>query len=200
MSDLKKLQRFLPVGALGISLILHLAIFLGISGIIIIQAVAPKVIPSGEYAPAGSASDIPPAPDEPDNQSDDPATLPDDAVMEAPPVPSFSVETISASAPTSAPSFAVAPPTSMMSSSSAENSPQQAPTPQKSANPNKTPGAPRSMANPFGNTNANPEDGGLVGYFYDFKQTKDRKPSGLAGDPAKQAEGNKLNGEAGDLE
>jgi hypothetical protein len=63
--NMNKLQRYLPVGALGISLVLHLAIFLGISGVILIQAVAPKLIPVGDLSQS-HAEDLPEPPEVPD--------------------------------------------------------------------------------------------------------------------------------------
>ncbi|MDR0534274.1 MAG: hypothetical protein LBH01_10015 [Verrucomicrobiales bacterium] len=180
MSNLRKLQKFLPVGALGISLILHLAIFLGISGIIIIQAVAPKVIPTGDYAQQAPTSDIPPPPEVPDEQpsTPNPATQ-EDAALDAPQTPSFSIDQISSASASSAPAFTIAPPSALPINSGATQQPQ---TPEKSANTEKRNTAPRTMSNPFGG-NVRQEDGAVMGTMYDLKQTADRKPSSYVGDP-----------------
>jgi hypothetical protein len=191
MSRLQQLQRFLPVGALGISLILHLAIFLGISGIILIQAVAPRIIPSGEYSNNASSPDLPPPPDLPDDIQDTPnPTTTDDAALEAPQTPTFSIEQISAANASHAPAFVIAPPTSLPLGATTENPNEGAP-PKVTNADRKTSNVIRTMSNPFGNL-ANPDDGGMIGYLYDFKQTTDRKPSSMAGNPEGQAKARAL--------
>jgi hypothetical protein len=183
MSRLQQLQRFLPVGALGISLILHLAIFLGISGIILIQAVAPRIIPSGEYSNNASAADLPLPPDVPDDIQDTPnPTTDDDAALEAPQTPTFSIEQISAATASHAPAFAIAPPTSLPLGGVTTENPSEGAPPKQTATERKSASVFRAMSNPFGQI-ASADDGGLIGYMYDFKQTGDRKPSSMAGDP-----------------
>ncbi|MDR1145971.1 MAG: hypothetical protein LBK71_07550 [Verrucomicrobiales bacterium] len=182
MNRLKKLQRFLPIGALGISLILHLAIFLGISGIILIQAVAPKIVPAGDYSDAAAVNDIPPPPDVPDEQPDtpNPVTPQEDAALTAAPVPSFSIEQISSANASAAPAFAIAPPSALPVSSSGTPPPQAdsaASRADKRAN-----NATRAMSNPFA-VAATTDEGALGATFYDLKQTADGKPSEMWGHP-----------------
>ncbi|MDR1305491.1 MAG: hypothetical protein LBK76_09755 [Verrucomicrobiales bacterium] len=180
MNSLRKLQKFLPIGALGISLILHLAIFLGISGIILIQAVTPKIVPSGDALPA-AATDIPSPPDLPEDIQENPTPQTDDAALEAPQMPSFSIDQISSANTSSAPAYSIAPPSSLPMGALTEA--QEQSTPQKSSNAErKTSAVFRTMSNPFGQV-ASADDGGLIGYMFDFKQTSSRNPSSMAGDP-----------------
>ncbi|MDR2463908.1 MAG: hypothetical protein LBD30_09065 [Verrucomicrobiales bacterium] len=172
----KRWQKYLPVGALGISLTVHLAIFLGISGIIIIQAVAPKIIPAGEFTPATSADTAPEMPPEPEDLDvSPPASNAEELSSNMP--PTFSVEQISSSVVTAVvPTFTIAPPAAadaggVTASLSAGTS--------GAAGRRST--APRSMPNPFGG-NVNAEDGAMIGHMYDLKQTADRQPTSMAGD------------------
>jgi hypothetical protein len=180
MSKLQRLQKFLPVGALGISLILHLAVFLGISGIIIIQAVAPKIIPTGDYTRQIPASDIPPPPEIPDEHPSAPnPSTQDDVAIEARQIPSFSIDQISSVNTSVAPAFNIVPPSTLPISSGATE--QQ--TPEKPTHTEKRNTVPKTMSNPFGDTSIT-DSGALIGTLYDLKQTADRKPSKMAPDTA----------------
>ncbi|MDR1190712.1 MAG: hypothetical protein LBK60_03480 [Verrucomicrobiales bacterium] len=180
MTRLKNLQRFLPVGALGISLVLHLAIFLGISGIILIQAVAPRIIPSGDNSTATSA-DLPPPPDLPDEIQDtpNPVTPREDAVMEAAPAPIFSIEQISSASAAAAPAFAIAPPSALPAGAV---SGQLTADETVSRGGQKAASVMRAMTNPF-TTVATTEEGALGATFYDLKQTAAGDHSEMWGHP-----------------
>jgi hypothetical protein len=180
MSKLQRLQKFLPVGTLGISLILHLTVFLGISGIIIIQAVVPKIIPAGDHPQQLPASDIPPPPELPDEHPPAPnPSAPDDAALEARPIPAFSIDQISSAGAPAAPAFNIVPPSALPVSPGA--APQQPP--ENSARTEQRTTVPKAMSNPFGDTGIT-GGGALIGTLYDLKQTADRKPSPMAPDTA----------------
>ncbi|MDR1303851.1 MAG: hypothetical protein LBK76_01380 [Verrucomicrobiales bacterium] len=166
------LKRFLPVGAFGISLALHLAVFLGISGIILIEAVAPKIVPQGDYQPA-TVSDLPPPPELP---IEDTPALPDQAMTPDEALPataslSPNLDAIAANAPANVPlSFAIP-----AAGGALGGRPEQsAVTSSERSNASAERRAP--TFSPFGSADIT-KGGGLEGYFYDFKLTKDNKPT-----------------------
>ncbi|MDR0532906.1 MAG: hypothetical protein LBH01_03035 [Verrucomicrobiales bacterium] len=176
MNNIKKIQKYLPMGALGISIILHLLIFLGISGIIIIQAVAPKT-PFTAAAPTGEMQNIPPPPD-PQDESPTPDTSMVDATDDAAPTaPAMDLTQISANA--AAPTFNVAP-TLGISTASTSGVPGLSRGSGKGAK-----GVARVISNPFGSSDVT--SGALIGSMYDLKQTTDRKPTEFTPDTANDA-------------
>jgi cytoskeletal protein RodZ len=105
-----KLRKYLPFGAFGVSLLLHLAIFLGISGIIIIQATSPKTPFTATPDTTQQAGDIPPPELPPDEApaTPDVNTSPDDNHSSSSQLMP-SMETISSNNSISAPTFNVLP-------------------------------------------------------------------------------------------
>ncbi|MDR1190371.1 MAG: hypothetical protein LBK60_01730 [Verrucomicrobiales bacterium] len=163
------LQRFLPAGALGISLLLHLMIFLGISGVILIQAVVPKLpfVADGEaYAPADHQPLPPDFSD--DLQPDNPTVEP--IASDLPSMPVSNLDPIvSTAASTLAPNIFVMP--TLPSGGAVGGVRPASAADSDDPKPAKTFSGPRQMTNPFGNLDAQGDPHALVGYMYDFKQT-----------------------------
>ncbi|MDR0532896.1 MAG: hypothetical protein LBH01_02985 [Verrucomicrobiales bacterium] len=174
MNRLSKIQRYLPAGALGISILFHLFIFLGISGIIIIQAVTPKTAFMPTEQSSANLQDIPTPPDTPEEPTPDVPNTDPEIKPDTPAAPSFSIEQISSPNSIALPNFSAAPPVAISSGNSSGPSG----VPESESKPNKVPTGVRTMANPFGG-NVQQGDNALVGYMYDFKQTPSRSPSGL---------------------
>jgi len=170
MKAMAGIKRYLPVGALGISIILHLAIFLTISGIVIIQAVAPKTVFIASEQPVLS-QDLPPLPEVPE----DSPQVSDNTNAEEKEIPSSnlapSIETISSNAAAVLPAFTVAPPVAV-----AGNGMTGIGNPASGAGTGSSGGSGIKFS-PFGSSDI--MAGGLEGYFYDLKQTKDGKPTGM---------------------
>jgi len=168
---MKKLQRYLPAGALGVSLLLHLAILFGISGVILIQAVTPKIVPVGETTLQAIPQDLPPPPDLPDDPVPTPAPNPaNDSAEPKASVADFLPQQIAAqTAPVPmlmTPANVIANPANSMpiqANSPAQNSPAK----------EQSSGIPK--ISPFGSSDI--RAGGLEGYFYDMKLTSSGKPT-----------------------
>ncbi|MDR2463569.1 MAG: hypothetical protein LBD30_07300 [Verrucomicrobiales bacterium] len=164
---MNKTRKYLPIGALGVSLLLHLGFFLGVSGVIIIQAVTPKIVPMGESSSAGG--ELPPPPELPDHEA---LELADDPLSAEPSAPV--VEQITGPSPMLAPTLSMTPVLGLVpgraprgESSSAAGDPQ----------PARTGGIARA-GNPFGERKY--MAGTLVGRMYDFKKTADGQPTKIA--------------------
>jgi hypothetical protein len=177
LKSLDKLRKYLPVGAFGISLLLHLAIFLGISGIIIIQATNPK---APFTAATQQAGDIPPPepppPDEAPVTPDEAPVTPDINASPDDNLPSPSnqlmpgMETISSNNSISAPAFNILP-----SGPGATNgAPQNSATSSAKSSDRRAP-----SFSPFGSSDTL-QGGSLEGYFYDLKVGKDGKSTGMS--------------------
>jgi hypothetical protein len=170
MSTPSKLQKFLPVGALGISLLLHLTVFLGVSGVILIQAVVPKTpFTAGEPVPAVTDS-LPLPPDLPEDSQPDMPVTEQVTPTEQPLIPNINLDQITAPSTIAVvPNIVVvpaAPPTTAVG-----------PRPETANNeskPAKIPVGIRQMANPFGSIDAQGDPSAFTGYMYDFKQTPGR--------------------------
>jgi hypothetical protein len=176
---LGSLKKYLPFGTLGVSLIFHLAIFLSISGIILIQATAPKQ-PFQPGTGAGiTPSDLPPPPEPEDNPST-PEPIPQDNHNDShAAMTSVPVEQIASNATTNAtftlpPQIAVLPGATQGLGGGRPSS--------DGAKSNNNSGPPRTI-NPFGDTSIS-GGGALIGTMYDLKQTADRKPSKMTPDSA----------------
>jgi len=171
-----RIKKYLPAGALGISLLVHLAIFLSIGGVIIIQATTPKTPFTAvvNYKPAN----LPPAPDLPpdDNPSiPDTNAMPDDPQLSNIPL-STPINVIASAGPVATPNFSVIPSTPLPSGATG-NPPPDTSTSEKKENSATT--TRLGNINPFGNSNITRSQG-LVGYFYDFKvSSKDNKATGM---------------------
>ncbi|MDR0534275.1 MAG: hypothetical protein LBH01_10020 [Verrucomicrobiales bacterium] len=175
MSRLKIIQRYMPIGALGLSIILHLAIFLGISGIIIIRAVTPKVpFLATEAAPAPVE---PTPPVDPQDETPNPNTT--ETSDDAAPAVSTNIEQIY-SQNTSATAFTI-PPNLGVSVSSVNG---MGNNPFGKGTGSKKGGGPGKISNPFGSTDVT--TGALIGTMYDLKQTADRKATEFAPDSANE--------------
>lgn len=174
MSRFKTIQKYMPVGALGLSIILHLAIFLGISGIIIIQAVAPKApFLATEAAPA------PLEPTPPDPQDEPPSPNTTETSDDAAPAVSTNIDQIY-SENASAASFTI-PPNLGVSVSSING---MGNNPFGKGTGSKKGGGPGKISNPFGSPDTT--SGALIGTMYDLKQTADRKPTEFASDSSNE--------------
>ncbi|MDR1304786.1 MAG: hypothetical protein LBK76_06135 [Verrucomicrobiales bacterium] len=174
------MKRFLPAGALGMSLLLHLGVFLTISGMVLIEAVKPKIVPSGEVNVGAPTDALPPPelpPEElPETPADDERA--DNHPADIPQMPSVSVEQI-ASAVTSSglPNALYVPAVSVGAApQTAEPDATREPAAER-----KTAQAVRRMSNPFGDAVSPDATGVLVGYLYDLKKKADGTPSELAG-------------------
>jgi hypothetical protein len=186
-----KIQKFLPVGALGVSLIIHLAVFLGISGMVLIQSVKPKLVPIGEYD-SGASTEVLLPPELIDEQPEE--LTPD--VLDEPQVAPDAQFIASDKSVSQTNTFKLPIPLLAGGAPPLEKAESEQPKPDRE----KRSTTPRVMVNPFNNGAADLNDGGITGRMYDFKQTKDRKPSpGMAGDPDSQAKGMALLAEANKL-
>ncbi|MDR1192477.1 MAG: hypothetical protein LBK60_12580 [Verrucomicrobiales bacterium] len=174
-------KKYLPVGSFGISLLLHLAIFIGISGIVLIQSVPSKQFFSTE--PGGPTSDLPPPPEIPDENIDpDPSGDPADAAEEVQPARSaVPVEQITSSVATNV-TFTLPPQIGTVTGAADGIGKGGVPGGKGSGGRG---GPPRALANPFGDRNISGDDA-LVGTMYDLKQTANRKPSKFAPDTARE--------------
>ncbi|MDR0532373.1 MAG: hypothetical protein LBH01_00285 [Verrucomicrobiales bacterium] len=168
-----KLRKYLPFGAFGVSLLLHLAIFLGISGIIIIQATSPKAPFTATPDTTQQAGDIPPPELPPDEApaTPDVNTSPDDNHSSSSQLMP-SMETISSNNSISAPTFNVLPSGPIATGGAPQN-----PAPGTSGNKSSEQRTP--SFSPFGSSDI-VQGGSLEGYFYDFKTGKDGKSTGMS--------------------
>jgi hypothetical protein len=181
MKRLGIMKKYLPAGTLGLSLLLHLLIFLCISGIVLIQAV-PSKQPFAADTGATQSPDLPPPPELPDEAEPEPFfDAPAAADEDTPPaLANIPMEQIASNVVNSF-SFNL-PPQIGISTGSIEG---------KGAGgvPGGTgrggrSGPPRAV-NPFGERNIT-DSTALIGYMYDLKQTAARKPSKFAADTARQ--------------
>ncbi|MDR0534154.1 MAG: hypothetical protein LBH01_09375 [Verrucomicrobiales bacterium] len=176
MNKFSQLKQYLPVGALGISLFIHLAIFLAISGIIIIHAVDPKT-PFVAAGPANADLTPLPSPEEPDPQ---PATDPGgDPSPDSSPAsaPALNIEQISSNASSITPSFAVP----VFDSNSLSNGSGLSSMGKGGGGKGSGKGGGTPVFSPFGSSDIS--GGGLKGDFFDLKFTKDKQPTNM--DPQK---------------
>lgn len=165
------------MGTLGISIILHLIIFLGISGIIIIQAVAPKA-PFISATSAGNIQDVPPPPDLPDDTPAPDTATTDSTDTATPSVPAMDLNQISANV--AAPTFNVAPTIGISTATNQIGIPHAS-----RGNGKGMAGIARTISNPFGSSDIT--SGALIGTMYDLKQTADRKPTEFTPDTSNEA-------------
>ena len=175
------LQKVLPASALGISIIIHLCIFMAISGFVLIEAYnPPQAFVADAIQPSNTVSDLPPEP-QPEQQAEPtPSTPNQDPTPQdlTPPVTvtSTNVDIIASTAPSTTPTFTVAAaPAGAVFSTTPGQQQEAKPKDNNPANLTK-----RSMATLFGNTGVS--SGALVGYLYDLKQTRSKAPSPLAND------------------
>ncbi|MDR1303704.1 MAG: hypothetical protein LBK76_00630 [Verrucomicrobiales bacterium] len=165
------LQRFLPAGALGISLLLHLVMFLGISGVILIQAVVPKVPFVAGDQPQTAMDEVPAPPDIPEEpQPEMPAA---EAVATQEPVPQLNLDQITSPLPAAMPAFTVAAPAAPPAVQPDK------PAADRAAKPAREFAGVRVMANPFGNLSAETDPSALTGHLYDFKQSSGRAATNM---------------------
>ncbi|MDR1191123.1 MAG: hypothetical protein LBK60_05570 [Verrucomicrobiales bacterium] len=169
MKTPQSLRRYLPIGSLGVSLLLHMLIFLGISGVILIQAVVPKV-PFVAAEPASPSDSLPLPPEPEDEMTPAPVTDSVDLARE-PTALSFSLDTQIASQNAVTPAFTVGP---MMALSGLAGG--GVPDNSAASTNAKSDAAARAVAkfNPFGNTTAYGDS--LQGYIYDLTKSPDGKP------------------------
>jgi hypothetical protein len=174
------LKKYLPVGALGMSLLLHLGVFFTISGMVLIEALQPKIVPYGEVQ-VGAPVDLPPPELPPEELPEPPADSDraDHSPADFPQGPSVSVEQISSAVTSSGLPNALYVPTVSVGAAPPAAAPAATREP---AAERKTAQAVRRMSNPFGDAVAPDETGVLVGYLYDLKKKADGTPSELAGD------------------
>ena len=167
-----KLKKYLPAGSFGISLLLHLVIFVSISGVILIEAVSPK-IPFVAVNSGSEVVDLVEPPEIPEEQANV-DNLPVEEVQ--PSGASFEVEQISSAVTSAVPTWNIAPslPTGLVGTGQGGQAPGGT-----QGKRGGTPG-PRVMTNPFGGDTAG-DSSALTGYMYDLKQTFDRRPSDMAG-------------------
>jgi hypothetical protein len=176
MNKFHQLKQYLPVGTLGISLVIHLAIFLAISSSIIIRAADPKT--PFVAAPPSTADLAPlPPPDDPDPQpmadsGGDPES--DSSSSGAPPL---NIEQISSNATSVNPSFAVP----IFDSTSLSNASGLSSMGKGGGGKGSGKGGGIPVFSPFGSNDIS--GGGLQGDFFDLKFTKDKQPTGI--DPQK---------------
>jgi hypothetical protein len=161
---MKGIKQYLPVGAFGLSLLIHLALLLTISGIIIIDAVKPKADFLHVDGSVANTEETPPLPDFPDESTPDNPDVqsnPDATTTQA---PAFSIDQISSEVTTALPSFMVAPPNGVSMGSSGIPS-------AESGGKGKGKGMPRpNVFSPFGSTTVSAD--ALVGSIYDLKKNR----------------------------
>ncbi|MDR1303975.1 MAG: hypothetical protein LBK76_02010 [Verrucomicrobiales bacterium] len=168
--NMPRVKNFLALGSLGISLVIHLAIFLAISGVILIQAVTPKMpFIAGDAAPPVEQSLLPP-PELPDDSAPPAPNTPDLLPTSEPPsasAPALNNQLISSAVVTQALSFQPVIPSG---AAGAERPADAGATPRAAAgDPARRP----AVFSPFGNTT--PFKDGLVGTLYDLKKMPDGK-------------------------
>ena len=173
------LQKILPVSALGISIVIHFCIFMFVSGFVLIEACnPPQAFLAESLQPANTVSDLPPEPQPDSDPTPTPANQEPVAQDMTPPVPltTPNVDIITSTTPVSTPDFSIplAPAETALTNTQEQT---QQPAKQKD-NPNAI--TKRAMATLFGNTGV-AKSGALVGFLYDLKQTRERKPTPIVG-------------------
>ncbi|MDR1191695.1 MAG: hypothetical protein LBK60_08570 [Verrucomicrobiales bacterium] len=166
-------KNYLAFGSLGLSLALHLAIFFAISGIILIQAVAPKIpFLADQPAAAADAAEFPPPPELPDDLAPPAAAAPDQAAADevtAAPNLTLNNQIVAAAAADTVAHFT---PPSLFSAAGGHRD--DAVTPAATAAVEKTDGPRKPVVfSPFGQTT--PFKDGLTGTLYDLKKMPDGK-------------------------
>ncbi|MDR1191859.1 MAG: hypothetical protein LBK60_09410 [Verrucomicrobiales bacterium] len=164
------MKNYLAVGSLGVSILIHLALFITISGVILIQAVVPKVpFIAGDPASA-SVAPLPEAPPEP--MDDTPAPPAQDPVTdsEATAMPSMELDRQIVSQAVSSPVFNLTPSVNFAQSAGGD-----VPGQSTAAGDNAPAAAPKPGAfSPFGSST--PFNDAMHGSIYDLRKNVDGKP------------------------